>query len=88
MCFMSPGRLPLIAPGVKGLKGKLPSTGIQGTALRSEYPQAFIRRLKFNEHYFSEIDAYAHNIYQLRFPDAKSLGDIRNVDRKILPLSE
>jgi DNA (cytosine-5)-methyltransferase 1 len=41
--------------------------------------------LQFDKHYFSEIDEYAVQIYQKRFPEAEPLGDIRNVNYSKLP---
>ncbi len=35
--------------------------------------------LKFDNHYFSEIDRYAIAAYKKNFPDAESLGDIRRI---------
>jgi DNA (cytosine-5)-methyltransferase 1 len=57
--------------------------GIGGFALG-----AYWAGIKFDGHYFSEIDKYAISVYQKRFPDAVFLGDIRkihamNVDREV-----
>ena len=40
-----------------------------------------LRRAGFNygQHYFSEIDKYAIEIYQRHFPEAKSIGDVSGV---------
>jgi DNA (cytosine-5)-methyltransferase 1 len=48
--------------------------GIGGFALG-----AYWAGIKFDKHYFSEIDEYAVSLYQKRFPDAILLGDIRNI---------
>ena len=58
-------------------------SGIGGFALG-----AYWAGLRFNDHYFSEIDAYAIKVYKKNFPDAKELGDIRNVDYNKLPKGE
>jgi site-specific DNA-cytosine methylase len=50
-------------------------SGIGGFALG-----AYWAGLRFNSHYFSEIDDYAVQIYQKRFPDAIPLGDIKKID--------
>jgi len=50
-------------------------SGIGGFALA-----AYWAGLRFNEHYFSEIEPYAIEIYKKRFPDAISLGDITKID--------
>ena len=55
-------------------------SGIGGFALA-----AYNTGLRFNGHYFSEIDKYAVKIYEKRFPNAVSLGDIRSVDYAKLP---
>ena len=55
-------------------------SGIGGFALG-----AYWAGLKFHAHYFSEVDNYAIQVYQKRFPEAELLGDIRNVDYKKLP---
>ena len=36
--------------------------------------------MKFENHYFSEIDPYCVELYQKRFPDAIALGDIKEID--------
>ena len=58
-------------------------SGIGGFALG-----AYLAGLRFNNHYFSEIDEYAVQVYQKRFPEAENLGDIRNVDYGKLPRGE
>ena len=54
--------------------------GIGGFALG-----AYWAGMRFDKHYFSEIDPYAVEIYKKRFPEAKALGDIKNVDYSELP---
>jgi len=53
--------------------------GGNGTA--DEQRELVHARLKspFSKHYFSEIDKYATRVYQRHFPDAITLGDIRNI---------
>ena len=58
-------------------------SGIGGFALA-----AYWAGLRFDEHYFSEIDEYAINVYQKRFPDALSLGDITKINCNELPKGE
>jgi DNA (cytosine-5)-methyltransferase 1 len=58
-------------------------SGIGGFALA-----AYNTGLRFDEHYFSEIDNYAVSIYQKRFPNAIPLGDIRGLDYEKLPKGE
>jgi DNA (cytosine-5)-methyltransferase 1 len=41
--------------------------------------------LRFDEHYFSEVDRYAVGIYQKRFKEARNLGDVREIDYAKLP---
>ena len=36
--------------------------------------------MKFENHYFSEVDPYCVELYQKRFPDAIALGDIKEID--------
>ena len=55
-------------------------SGIGGFALG-----AYWAGLIFNDHYFSEIDEYAVNLYQKRFPDAIPLGDITKINGGGLP---
>jgi DNA (cytosine-5)-methyltransferase 1 len=55
-------------------------SGIGGFALG-----AYWAGLRFNKHYFSEIDLYNIELYQKRFPEAEHLGDIRNVNYSKLP---
>jgi DNA (cytosine-5)-methyltransferase 1 len=40
--------------------------------------------LRFDKHYYSEVDEYATKIYRQRFPDAIPLGDITKIDVKAL----
>ena len=58
-------------------------SGIGGFALG-----AYWAGLRFDKHYFLEIDEYAVQDYKLRFPDAEALGDIRQVDYEKLPKGE
>jgi len=55
-------------------------SGIGGFALG-----AYWAGLKFDEHYFSEVDDYAIRVYKQRFPDAIGLGDIRKIRGQDLP---
>ena len=55
-------------------------SGIGGFALA-----AYNTGLRFDGHYFSEVDKYAVELYKKRFPDAIPLGDITEVDYEILP---
>jgi len=50
-------------------------SGIGGFALG-----AYWAGMKFDRHYFSEIDPYCVELYQKRFPDAIPLGDIKEID--------
>jgi site-specific DNA-cytosine methylase len=54
--------------------------GIGGFAL-----SAYWAGLRFDEHYFSEIDPYAVQVYQKRFPNSIPLGDIRKINKGNLP---
>jgi DNA (cytosine-5)-methyltransferase 1 len=58
-------------------------SGIGGFALC-----AYRAGLRFDGHYFSEVDEYAIKVYQKHFPRAEPLGDIRNVDYAKLPGGE
>jgi len=58
-------------------------SGIGGFALG-----AYWAGLRFDKHYFSEIDDYAIQLYQKRFPNAIPLGDIRSIDYGKLPRGE
>jgi DNA (cytosine-5)-methyltransferase 1 len=55
-------------------------SGIGGFALG-----AYREGVRFDEHYFSEIDKYAISVYQKRFPDAIPLGDIKKIKGDRLP---
>lgn len=55
-------------------------SGIGGFALG-----AYWAGLRFNNHYFSEVDDYAIKVYQQRFADAIGLGDITKIDGTKLP---
>lgn len=57
-------------------------SGIGGFALG-----AYWAGLRFDRHYFSEVDDYAIRVYSARFPDAEPLGDIRSIDGDLLYLS-
>jgi len=58
-------------------------SGIGGFALG-----AYRAGLRFDNHYFSEIEPYAVELYKKRFPEAEYLGDIKNVDYSKLPKGE
>jgi DNA (cytosine-5)-methyltransferase 1 len=58
-------------------------SGIGGFALG-----AYWAGMRFDHHYFSEVDPYAIKVYQARFPDAIGLGDIRNIRGAGLPGGE
>jgi DNA (cytosine-5)-methyltransferase 1 len=49
---------------------------------------AYRARLRFDGHYFSEVDAYAISVFQKRFPDAVALGDVRGIEYDKLPRGE
>lgn len=53
--------------------------GIGGFALG-----AYWAGWRFDRHYFSEIDPWCCELYQKRFPDAVSLGDIKGIDGRSL----
>ncbi|MCL2380494.1 MAG: DNA (cytosine-5-)-methyltransferase [Treponema sp.] len=55
-------------------------SGIGGFALA-----AYWAGLRFDRHYFSEVEPYAVELYQKRFPQAIALGDIKNISGKDLP---
>lgn len=58
-------------------------SGIGGFALG-----AYLAGLRFDNHFYSEIDKYAIRVYQQRFPDAVGLGDITKIDGAKLPHGE
>jgi len=58
-------------------------SGIGGFALGAQWAG-----IEFDGHYFSEIEEYAVEVYQKRFPTAMALGDIKNVDYRKLPEGE
>jgi DNA (cytosine-5)-methyltransferase 1 len=58
-------------------------SGIGGFALG-----AYWAGLRFNNHYYSEVDNYAILVYQQRVPDAIGLGDITKIDGSKLPQGE
>jgi len=57
--------------------------GIGGFALGAEWAG-----LKFDKHFFSEVDSYAISVYRNRFPDAISLGSICDIKGSDLPAGE
>jgi site-specific DNA-cytosine methylase len=50
-------------------------SGIGGFALG-----AYWAGIKFDKHYFSEIDPYVVEVYQKRFPDAVNLGNVKDIN--------
>ena len=58
-------------------------SGIGGFALG-----AYWAGLRFDRHYFSEVDPYATKVYRQRFPEAVPLGDIRKIRGADLPRGE
>ncbi|GHV14604.1 hypothetical protein FACS189491_11110 [Spirochaetia bacterium] len=44
--------------------------------------------IRCEEHYFSEIDEYAINVYRRHFPEAIALGDVRGIEYGKLPGGE
>lgn len=50
-------------------------SGIGGFALG-----AYWAGMKFNNHFYSEIDKYCIELYQKRFPDSVYLGNIKEID--------
>ena len=58
-------------------------SGIGGFALG-----AYWAGLRFDYHYFSEIDDCAIKVYQRRFPDAIGLGDIKKIKGENLPKAD
>jgi DNA (cytosine-5)-methyltransferase 1 len=53
--------------------------GIGGFALAARWAG-----LRFDLHYFSEIEPYPIRLYQKRFPNAVPLGDITNINGRSL----
>jgi DNA (cytosine-5)-methyltransferase 1 len=49
---------------------------------------AYRAGLRFDGHYFSEVDKYAIDVFQKRFPEAIPMGDIRRIDYGKLPKGE
>ncbi|GMO64490.1 MAG: hypothetical protein Ta2A_12080 [Treponemataceae bacterium] len=49
---------------------------------------AWLAGMKFEAHYYSEVDDYANKVYQQRFPYAIPLGGIRNIRAADLPKGE
>ncbi len=41
---------------------------------------AHMAKMKFKTHHYSEIDEYCKELYNKRFPDSISLGDITQID--------
>lgn len=58
-------------------------SGVGGFALG-----AYWAGMKFDNHYFSEVEPYAVELYQKRFPDAIPLGDITKHEEWDLPDGE
>lgn len=58
-------------------------SGIGGFALG-----AYWVGVRFDEHYFSEVDSYCCELYKMRFPSAIQLGDICKIDFENLPKTE
>jgi DNA (cytosine-5)-methyltransferase 1 len=54
--------------------------GIGGFRLGSEWAG-----LRFDRHFYSEVDPYACKVYAARFPEAEALGDIRAIKGVALP---
>jgi site-specific DNA-cytosine methylase len=54
-------------------------SGIGGFALAAHWAG-----LRFDRHYFSEINPYPVSVYQKRFPKAVCLGDITTIDGRKL----
>lgn len=57
--------------------------GIGGFALGARWAG-----LEFEEHYFSEVDPYAIQVYQRHFPESIGLGDIKRIRGQDLPRGE
>jgi DNA (cytosine-5)-methyltransferase 1 len=49
---------------------------------------AYWAGLRFDGHYFSEVDKYAAGVFQKRFPEAVALGDVRSIEYGKLPEGE
>lgn len=49
---------------------------------------AYWAGMKFDNHYFSEVEPFAVELYQKRFPDAIPLGDITKIKTEDLPHGE
>jgi DNA (cytosine-5)-methyltransferase 1 len=49
---------------------------------------AYLAGMKFDHHYFSEVEPYAVELYQKRFPEATALGDITKSNEWELPDGE
>ena len=46
---------------------------------------AWLAGMKFENHYYSEIDKFCNELYSMRFPEAISLGNIKKIDTQELP---
>jgi DNA (cytosine-5)-methyltransferase 1 len=46
---------------------------------------AYWAGLRFDGHYFSEVESYAVSVFQKRFPEAIALGNVRRIDYDKLP---
>jgi DNA (cytosine-5)-methyltransferase 1 len=57
--------------------------GIGGFALGAR-----LAGLEFDGHYYSEVDKYAIELYEKRFPDTVPLGDVTEIDYAELPRGE
>jgi DNA (cytosine-5)-methyltransferase 1 len=57
--------------------------GIGGFALG-----AYWAGMKFENHYCSDIEPYAQELYKLRFPESIQLGDITKIDTSKLPAGD
>ena len=58
-------------------------SGIGGFSLAAQWAG-----MKFDGHYFSEVDDYAIKVYRKRFPDAIGLGSICDIEGAKLPEGE
>ena len=48
----------------------------------------YLAGLRFQDHFFSEIDNYSISIYRQRFPDAIPLGDAKDINYKNFPVGK
>jgi DNA (cytosine-5)-methyltransferase 1 len=58
-------------------------SGIGGFALGTLYAG-----MRFDKHYYSEVDKYGIGIYKKRFPEAIGLGDVTGINYAELPQGE